>query len=59
MPSLYPVSDSKFIIVPKGAFSGEEELSDFKKLLHHNIGKRSYNYLKKMPTQFFNLKSKI
>ncbi|WP_445246663.1 YcxB family protein [Microcoleus sp. OTE_8_concoct_300] len=59
MPSLYPVSDSKFIIVPKRAFSGEEELSDFQKLLHNNIGKSRYNYLNKTPTQFFNLKSKI
>lgn len=48
MPSLYPVSDSKFIIVPKRAFSGEEQLWDFRELLHNNIGKSRYNYLKKM-----------
>jgi hypothetical protein len=59
MPSLSPVSDSKFIIVPKRAFSGEEQLSDFKKLLHNNIEKSRYNYFQKTQTQFFNLKSKI
>ena len=59
MPSLYPVSDSKFIIVPKRAFSGEEQLSDFKKLLHNNMGKSRYNYFKKMQAQLLNLKSKI
>jgi len=48
VPSLYPVSDSNFIIVPKRAFSGEEQLSDFRKLLHKNIGKRGDNSLKKM-----------
>ncbi|MGB7708992.1 MAG: YcxB family protein [Microcoleus sp.] len=47
IPSLYPVSDSNFIIVPKRAFSGEEQLWDFRELLH-NIGKSRYNYLKKM-----------
>ncbi|MFB8793923.1 MAG: YcxB family protein [Microcoleus sp.] len=30
MSSLYPVSYSKFIIVPKRAFSGEEQLWDFR-----------------------------
>ena len=30
IPSLYPVSDSNFIIVPKRAFSGEEQLWDFR-----------------------------
>jgi len=59
MPSLYPISDLKFIIVPKRAFSGEEQLGDFREVLHHNIGKRRYNYLNKTQTQFFNLKSKI
>jgi len=59
MPSLSPVSDSKFIIVPKRAFSGEEQLSDFKKLLHNNIEKSRYNYFKKMQAQFLNLKSQI
>jgi hypothetical protein len=58
VPSLYPVPESTFII-PKRAFSGEEQLWDFRELLHHNIGKRRYNYLNKMQTQFFNLKSKI
>jgi hypothetical protein len=58
MPSLYPVSDYNFII-PKGAFSGEEQLSDFKKLLHNNIEKSRYNYFQKMQAQFLNLKSKI
>lgn len=45
---LYPVSDSNFMIVPKRAFSGEDQLSDFRELLHKNIGKRGDNYLKKM-----------
>ncbi|MEG4290249.1 hypothetical protein Q5692_16775 [Microcoleus sp. C2C3] len=58
VPSLYPVPKSTFII-PKRAFSGEEQLWDFLQLLHHKLGKRRYNYLKKMPTKFFNLKSKI
>ena len=58
VPSLYPVPKSTFII-PKRAFSGEEQLWDFLKLLHHKIGKRRYNYLNKTQTQFFNLKSKI
>ena len=58
VPSLYPVPKSTFII-PKRAFSGEEQLWDFLKLLHHKLGKRRYNYLNKTPTQFFNLKSKI
>ena len=58
VPSLYPVPESTFII-PKRAFSGEEQLGDFRELLHYNIGKRRYNYLNKMQTQFFNLKSKI
>ena len=57
VPSLYPVPESTFII-PKRAFSGEEQLGDFRELLHHNIGKRRYNCLNKMQTQFFNLKSK-
>jgi hypothetical protein len=57
VPSLYPVPESTFII-PKRAFSGEEQLWDFRELLHHNIGKRRYNCLNKMQTQFFNLKSK-
>jgi hypothetical protein len=48
VPSLYPVSDSNFMIVPKRAFSGEEQLSDFRELLHKNIGKRGDNSLKKM-----------
>jgi YcxB-like protein len=38
VPSLYPTSYSNFII-PKRAFSGEEQLSDFRELLHKNIGK--------------------
>nr|WP_246276742.1 YcxB family protein [Microcoleus asticus] len=59
VPSLYPVSKISHFIVPKRAFSGEEELSDFKKLLHNNIGKSHYNYFKKMQAQFLNLKSKI
>ncbi|MBD0308850.1 MAG: YcxB family protein [Microcoleus sp. T1-bin1] len=58
VPSLYPVPESTFII-PKRAFSGEEQLSDFKKLLHNNIGKSGYNYFKKMQAEFLNLKSKI
>ena len=58
VPSLYRVPESTFII-PKRAFSGEEQLWDFRELLHHNIGKRRYNYLNKTQTQFFNLKSKI
>ena len=58
VPSLYPVPESTFII-PKRAFSGEEQLWDFRELLHHNIGKRRYNYLNKMQAQLFNLKSKI
>ncbi len=58
VPSLYPVPESTFII-PKRAFSGEEQLWDFREVLHHNIGKSRYNYLNKTPTQFFNLKSKI
>ena len=58
VPSLYPVPKSTFII-PKRAFSGEEQLWDFREVLHHNIGKRRYNYLNKRQTQFFNLKSKI
>lgn len=40
VPSLYPVSSSNFII-PKRAFSGEKQLSDFRELLHKNIGKTS------------------
>ncbi|WP_445251506.1 MULTISPECIES: YcxB family protein [unclassified Microcoleus] len=59
LPSLYPVSRIAYFIVPKRAFSGEEELSDFKKLLHNKIGKSRYNYFKKMQAQFLNLKSKI
>ncbi|MEG4009538.1 YcxB family protein [Microcoleus sp. Pol11C1] len=47
VPSLYPVSKSSHFILPKRAFSGEEELSVFKKLLHNNIGKSSYNILNK------------
>jgi len=58
VPSLYPVPESTFII-PKRALSGEGQLWDFRELLHHNIGKRRYNYLNKTQTQFFNLKSKI
>ncbi|MEG4074857.1 YcxB family protein [Microcoleus sp. Pol14D5] len=58
-PSLYPVSRQAYFIVPKRAFSGEEELSDFKKMLHNKIGKSGYNYFKKMQAQFLNLKSKI
>jgi hypothetical protein len=58
VPSLYPVPKSTFII-PKCAFSGEEQLWDFREWLHHKIGKRRYNYLNKTQTQFFNLKSKI
>ena len=58
VPSLYPVPKSTFII-PKRAFSGEEQFWDFRELLHHNIGKRRYNYLNKMQTQLLNLKSKI
>jgi len=58
VPSLYPAPKSTFII-PKRAFSGEEQLWDFRELLHHKIGKRRYNYLNKTQTQFFNLKSKI
>ncbi len=56
--SLYPVPESNFII-PKRAFSSEEQWSDFREFLHKNIGKRRYNLLKKMQKQFFNLKSKI
>lgn len=37
--SVYPVPDSNFII-PKRAFSGEEQWSDFKELLHKNIGQK-------------------
>ena len=48
VPSLYPVSDSNFMILPKRAFSGEEQLSDFRELLHKNIDKRGDNSLKKM-----------
>ncbi len=48
VPSLYPVSDSNFMIVPKRALSGEEQLSDFRELLHKNIGKRGDNSLNKM-----------
>ena len=58
VPCLYPVPESTFII-PKRAFSGEEQLWDFREVLHHNIGKRRYNYLNKMQAQLFNLKSKI
>jgi hypothetical protein len=58
VPSLYPAPESTFII-PKRAFSGEEQLWDFREGLHHNIGKRRYNYLNKTQMQFFNLKSKI
>lgn len=58
MPSLYHVSDSNFII-PKRAFSEEEQLSDFRELLCRNIGKRRYNLLQKMQKSLFNLKSKI
>lgn len=49
VPSLYPVAESTFII-PKRAFSGEEQLGDFRELLHYNIGKRRYNYLNKRQT---------
>lgn len=55
---LYPVPESNFII-PKRAFNSEEQWSDFRELLHHNIGKRRYNYLNKFQAQFLNLKSKI
>ena len=56
--SLYPVPESNFII-PKRAFSDEEQWSNFREVLRHNIGKRHYNYLNKTQTQFFNRKSKI
>ncbi|MEG4198723.1 YcxB family protein [Microcoleus sp. Pol12A5] len=59
VPSLYPMSRKSYFIVPKRAFSGEEQLSDFRELLHNNIGKSGYNYFKKMQAQFLNLKSKI
>ncbi|MEG3939547.1 MULTISPECIES: YcxB family protein [unclassified Microcoleus] len=39
MPSLYPVSNMQCIIVPKRAFSGEEQLCDFRKLLENNMEK--------------------
>jgi YcxB-like protein len=51
--SVYPVPDSNFII-PKRAFSNEEQWSDFRELLYRNIGKRRYNLLQKMQKQFFN-----
>jgi hypothetical protein len=51
--SLYPVPESNFII-PKRAFSDEEQWSDFRELLCRNIGKRRYNLLQKMQKQFFN-----
>ena len=51
--SLYPVPESNFII-PKRAFSDEEQGSDFRELLCRNIGKRRYNLLQKMQKQFFN-----
>lgn len=51
--SLYPVPESNFII-PKRAFSDEEQWSDFRELMSHNIGKRRYNLLQKMQKQFFN-----
>jgi hypothetical protein len=56
--SLYPVPESNFII-PKRSFSDEEQWSNFREVLRHNIGKRHYNYLNKTQTQFFNRKSKI
>lgn len=51
--SVYPVPDSNFIM-PKRAFSNEEQWSDFRELLYRNIGKRRYNLLQKMQKQFFN-----
>ena len=51
--SLYPVPEANFII-PKRAFSDEEQWSDFRELLCRNIGKRRYNLLQKMQKQFFN-----
>ncbi|HAT14203.1 MAG TPA: hypothetical protein DCS91_12100 [Microcoleaceae bacterium UBA11344] len=46
--SVYPVSSSKFIIVPKRAFSAEDKLWNFRELLHKNIRKSRYNYSNKM-----------
>jgi hypothetical protein len=51
--SVYSVPDSNFII-PKRAFSNEEQWSDFRELLYRNIGKRRYNLLQKMQKRFFN-----
>lgn len=51
--SLYPMPEANFII-PKRAFSDEEQWSDFRELLCRNIGKRRYNLLQKMQKQFFN-----
>ncbi len=44
MPSLYPVSQLQYVLVPKRAFNGEEQLWDFINLLEKNIEKGDYNY---------------
>lgn len=44
MPSLYPVSEIQYVLVPKRAFNGEDQLWDFINLLEKNIEKGDYNY---------------
>ena len=44
MPSLYPVSQLQYVLVPKRAFNGEDQLWDFINLLDKNIEKGDYNY---------------
>jgi hypothetical protein len=44
MPSLYPVSELQYVLVPKRAFNGEDQLWDFINLLEKNIEKGDYNY---------------
>ena len=44
MPSLYPVSQLQYVLVPKRAFNGEDQLWDFINLLEKNIDKGDYNY---------------
>ena len=43
-PSLYPVSELQYVLVPKRAFNGEDQLWDFINLLEKNIEKGDYNY---------------
>ncbi|PSB27958.1 hypothetical protein C7B69_10385 [filamentous cyanobacterium Phorm 46] len=44
MPSLYPVSQLQYVLVPKRAFNGEDQLWAFINLLEKNIEKGDYNY---------------